>query len=203
MAGMQIRPISNSSPMPAVTQVQNVKGPLADAEKPSAQKQEIREQLENVVSKSKDGDTVQVSDKSSEKLEEDAFGRVDILKKEDEAKKAEEEKEKEAEEKEQQRITSFAGLTEDQLEMMYRKGEISKQEYDKQIELKESLKETEEKVEGDTEKMVKGVLASENKMNRDSEEMKAAFSDDSSDTTKAAERINLMDTIEKTLLGIE
>ncbi|MBQ9568264.1 MAG: hypothetical protein IJR31_09360 [Lachnospiraceae bacterium] len=43
-----------------------------------------REGLENVVSVSKDGDTVQASDQGMEKLEEDAFGRM-VVQKDDEA----------------------------------------------------------------------------------------------------------------------
>ncbi len=278
MAGMQITPIADFSPTPVATQVQRVKSPLADTKRPEVQKKEKnekKEELRDVVSRSKDGDTVQVTDKSTEKLEDDRFGRVDVLPKDGEKKADEEsqalyktdqkteeqkafslkeeekklsnlpgtdqkmeeqkaasikedeekplnttgvdqrsedqkslaikEQDKEkAQEKEEkkQAVTSFAGMTEDQLEVMYRKGEISKQEYDKQVELKESLKETEEEFEGDTEKMVKGVLSTENKAERDSEEMKVAFSEDSSDKTEAAERIVIMDTLEKNLLGL-
>lgn len=243
MAGMQIRPIADFSPVPATTQVQIVRSPLADTEKPETKKQEKEEELQNVVSKSEDGDTVQVGEKSSEKLEDLKFGRMDVLPK-DEEKKDEEKtgalpgsdrrseeqkaaaiKEREKEEREKteekkqaeenkqleenkqiennkQTVTSFSGLTEDQIEAMYRKGEISKQEYDKQIELKESLKETEEQTEGDTTKMVKGLLSSEDKAERDSLELKTVFSEDSSDKTEAAARISIMDTLEKNLLGL-
>ncbi len=276
MAGMQIRPISDISIAPIVTSAGRVGSPVEAPEK--VRETEKPEELDNVVSKSKDGDTVQVSDKSAEKLEDYTFGRMDIVEK-DEGKAAkaaaenedkagaqvaaeeekaavnaqavpaenavaeaeegknadekvipniaspaagtedkeavkraleEEEKEKEEEvkavETEEAKITSFAGYTEDQLKQLYQKGEISKGDFDRQMEIKEALKEESDQEtneeDGSVSKMIRGVLGTESKGGRDEAEIKAAFSEDSSDKTDAAERIAIMDTIERNLLGI-
>ena len=92
MAGMQIRPVSDLSSAPVVPQVRSVVQPSVEGTEghvKAAEKKEQEKELENVVSKSKDGDTVQVSESSVEKLSEDAFGRMDIIGRSSEADKAE------------------------------------------------------------------------------------------------------------------
>ncbi len=278
MAGMQIRPVSDLSSAPVVPQVRSTAPPLADgaAEQVRApEKKEQEKELENVVSRSKDGDTVQVSESSVEKLSEDAFGRMDIIGRSSEADKAEaenaaaerpaaeaenteverpaadagaenvvaleeegrnadekvipnitasavapadkpqierpdedEEEKEEAvkaieEEDEKPKITSFAGYTEDQLRQLYQRGEISRQDYEKQVKLKEELKEEASGDTGEVNRMMKGVLGLSNEGDKDRTELKALFSEDSSDKIPAAERIAFMDAVEKNVLGLD
>ena len=278
MAGMQIRPVSDLSSAPVVPQVRSTAPPLADgaAEQVRApEKKEQEKELENVVSRSKDGDTVQVSESSVEKLSEDAFGRMDIIGRSSEADKAEaenaaaerpaaeaenteverpaadagaenvvaleeegrnadekvipnitasavapadkpqierpdedEEEKEEAvkaieEEDEKPKITSFAGYTEDQLRQLYQRGEISRQDYEKQVKLKEELKEEASGDTGEVNRMMNGVLGLSNEGDKDRTELKALFSEDSSDKIPAAERIAFMDAVEKNVLGLD
>ena len=270
MAGMQIRPVSDLSSAPVVPQVRSVVQPSVegtDGHVKAAEKKEQEKELENVVSKSKDGDTVQVSESSAEKLSEDAFGRMDIIGRSDGADKSDtddaetgnaagdksvadpgaasavameeegrnadekvipnitasavapadkpeikrtedDEKNEEAvkpieEEGEKPKVTSFAGYTEDQLRQMYQKGEISRQDYEKQIKLKEELKEEASGDTGQVNKMMKGVLGLSNEGDKDETELKALFSEDSSDKIPTTERIALMDAVEKNVLGLD
>ena len=270
MAGMQIRPVSDLSSAPVVPQVRSVVQPSVegtDGHVKAAEKKEQEKELENVVSKSKDGDTVQVSESSAEKLSEDAFGRMDIIGRSDGADKSDtddtetgnaagdksvadpgaasvvameeegrnadekvipnitasavapadkpevnkpdedDEKNEEAvkaieEEGEKPKVTSFAGYTEDQLRQMYQKGEISRQDYEKQVKLKEQLKEEASGDTGEVNKMMKGVLGLSNEGEKDETELKALFSEDSSDKIPTAERIAFMDAVEKNVLGL-
>ncbi len=261
MAGMQIRPISDMTSVPVLPQIRSTALPSVegtDGSVKAAEKKEQEKELENVVSKSKDGDTVQVSESSAEKLSEDAFGRMDIIGRNEEADKAltdraaidqgaenavaleeegrnadekvipnitasaaapadkpqikkpdeDDEKKEEAvkaieEESEKPKVTSFAGYTEDQLRQMYQRGEISRQDYEKQIKLKEELKEEVSGDTGEVNKMMKGVLGLSNEGEKDETELKALFSEDSSDKTPAAERIAFMDAVEKNVLGLD
>ena len=261
MAGMQIRPVSDLSSAPVVPQVRSITTPSVgetDGHVKAAEKKEQEKELENVVSKSKDGDTVQVSESSAEKLSEDAFGRMDIIGRSDgddkaaidrnvidqgaanavameeegrnadekvipnitasavapadkpELKKPDEDDEKKEEavkaieeEGEKPKVTSFAGYTEDQLRQMYQKGEISRQDYEKQVKLKEQLKEEASGDTGEVNKMMKGVLGLSNEGDKDETELKALFSEDSSDKIPTAERIAFMDAVEKNVLGLD
>ena len=100
------------------------------------------------------------------------------------------------EEGEKPKVTSFAGYTEDQLRQMYQKGEISRQDYEKQVKLKEQLKEEASGDTGEVNKMMKGVLGLSNEGEKDETELKALFSEDSSDKIPTAERIAFMDAVE-------
>ena len=256
MAGMQIRPIADFSPAPVIPQVRSVAPPSvegADASVKAPEKTEQAQELENVIAKSKDGDTVQVSENSAEKLSEDAFGRMDIIGRdtdqedngtvvdaqvsaiaseadgrnadekvipnisaavaapapkpeietsEDKEKEEEAVKAVESDTDDQPKITSFAGYTEDQLKQMYQKGEISKRDFDKQMELKESLKEETQGDDSETSKMVQGVLGLENVGKQEAEELKTVFSEDTSDRISTEQRIAVMDALEKNVLGI-
>ncbi len=64
-----------------LTPVQNKPVETGVERKPEAEREQstrVERELENVVSVSEDGDTVQVTDESSERLEEDAFGTVAV-----------------------------------------------------------------------------------------------------------------------------
>ncbi len=125
------------------------------------------ETLENVVSVSEDGDTVQVSDEGSRELDESASGTViSQTDREPETSRFEEDIEIEpitppeitpieapeiasetaaAEETESadRDITSFAGYTDQQVEQMYLEGEISQNDYNNEIARREEMEASE------------------------------------------------------------
>ncbi|MCR4618223.1 MAG: hypothetical protein K5669_08580 [Lachnospiraceae bacterium] len=72
-----------------------------------------------VISESKDGDTVRASEKSIEALNDGI-----VLQK-----------------KEEREITDLKSYTEDQLDILYREGKISRDDYDREVEKREELKE--------------------------------------------------------------
>lgn len=210
-------------------------------------KDRIKEELENVVSVSEDGDTVQASNEGQERLEEDAFGRVVVKNKEEIAPEelaeniaemAEmpeidipEEEQVEAAEEEVapvaaapeeniasaselmsaqpedvaqagQNITSFVGYTDSELEQMYLKGDISKQDYDAEMENRAEKKEVKEAESKEFGREIEEQLSKGNKADRDSQELREAFSPDASDKIKAGEKIIIMDNLEKVANGV-
>ena len=138
----------------------------ADRARESEQKNR-EETLENVVSVSEDGDTVQVSDEGSRELDESASGTViSQTDREPETSRFEEDIEIEpitppeitpieapeiasetaaAEETESadRDITSFAGYTDQQVEQMYLEGEISQNDYNNEIARREEMEASE------------------------------------------------------------
>ena len=226
MAGMQIMPVGGLSVAPIETgRVQNVRTTSPDpAEKVSETQKDQKDQqkeLEDVVSVSKDGDTVQVREDSAELLEDEKFGKVDVLDQElagvynareetpnIEIKQPEpvetEEKVSEIDTESGQgtQINSYAGYTDSQLEQMYLKGEISKNDYDKEIAARKA-REEEMKTEDSEDSKLAGKLAgAENKEDEDSIEMKKVFSEDASDTFSAKQRADVIDTLQNMALGI-
>ncbi len=226
MAGMQITPVGGTMTAPVTpTRIQSVaatapESPQKAAEKKPVEKEE-KEPLKDVVSVSEDGDTVQVVRESEEKLEDELFGRVDVLDQElsgvynaekeitnieikDPDEEEEEDKALKIEEEpvEEKEIQSYAGYTDQQLEQMYLKGEISKQDYDSEMELRESREA--EAVEEDEEnaRLAGKMAATENMGKQDEIELKKVFSEDASDTFKAGDRAEIIDTLENLALGI-
>ena len=126
-----------------------------------AEKQRRDDALENVVSVSDDGDTVQVSDEGAEELLESTSGAV-VSQGETIAEAAREEEDIEIEPIEapeiepieapeitpvdtetatqKQDITSFAGYTDQQVEQMYLEGEISQSDYNNEIARREEMR---------------------------------------------------------------
>ena len=226
MAGMQIMPVGGFSIAPIEpSRVQNVKTVAPDApEKISEKKTDNSEQqkkLEDVVSVSEDGDTVQVKEDSAERLEEDRFGHVDIVDQElagvynapaetpnieiKAPEKPEVEEELPAIETgsgQGTQITSYAGYTDSQLEQMYLKGEISKNDYDKEIASREAREEALKDEDEETSELAGKIAGTENKEKEDAIELKKVFSEDASDTFTAAQRADTIDTLQNMALGI-
>ncbi|MBQ7565010.1 MAG: hypothetical protein IJT16_13610 [Lachnospiraceae bacterium] len=225
MAGMQIMPVGGFSIAPIETgRVQNVRAASPDTpEKVSEKKNDSTDQqkeLEDVVSVSEDGDTVQVKEDSEKKLEDDRFGHVDIVEQElagvynapaetpnieiKAPEKPEDEEEIPAIETKAQgtQITSYAGYTDSQLEQMYLKGEISKNDYDKEIEAREAREEALKGEDEETSELAGKLAGSENKEEQDEIELKKVFSEDASDTLTAKQRADAIDTLQNMALGI-
>ncbi|MCR5098088.1 MAG: hypothetical protein K6B14_03980 [Lachnospiraceae bacterium] len=124
------------------------------------EQQRREDALENVVSVSDDGDTVQVSDEGAQELSESTSGAV-ISQRQSEAEALRDEEDIEIEpveapeiepieapeitpvttdtDDEKREITSFVGYTDQQVEQMYLKGEISQNDYNNEIARREEL----------------------------------------------------------------
>ena len=90
------------------------------------------------------------------------------------------------------RVKSFVGYSDAQLQQMYRKGEISKQDYDREIDSREEKREKEQE---ESKKLSRNVtveasLAEENE--REGKGIKVAFSEDSSDTIRPEDRVDMI-----------
>ncbi len=128
------------------------------------ERQRTEDNLENVVSVSDDGDTVQVSDEGAQELTESTSGAV-VSQRQTEAEALRDEEDIEiepieapeiepveapeltpiAEETEtaKREITSFAGYSDKQIEQMYLKGEISQNDYNMELARREELESAE------------------------------------------------------------
>ncbi len=91
-----------------------------------------------------------------------------------------------------EQIKSFTGYSDVQLQQLYRKGEISKLDYDREIESREEKRESqkENNEEFSRETAVEAQLTEQTA--RDGQMIKIAFSDDSSDTTRAEDRVDMI-----------
>ncbi len=292
MADMEIKvnrnPIqvnnNNTIKTPAQTQ-----GPEKTAvQKPEVEnkprEQRIEEALENVVSVSKDGDTVQVTDESNERLEEDAFGKMavrsennniaqdddaaetgtvpndrteinteavntkddnrtkedpadttkpdpakerlkeaadpnkpdpakerlqaqresderrkeiikDMVKSADDDERADE-RAQAKEEQQMQNITSFTGYTDQQLQQMVREGQITQNDYDREMEARSEK--TQAAIDNNNEfaKDMATNIAEEELTQRQAAELQTVFSEDSADVPDAETRADILDKLQ-------
>ncbi len=246
--------------------------------------EDIEERLEDVVSVSKDGDTVQVTEESNERLEEDAFGKVavrnenepsddrtgtvreetenietvrgaentreeddarneavdrnptrqrlqeaadqtkpdaakerleaqkesdarrkeiikDMLKSDDNDKRADEINDEKKEEQARQNITTYTGYTDEQLQRMVREGQISQNDYNKEMDARKDR--TEAAIENNSEfARDMAVNIAEDELNtRQGEELRTVFSEDSNDVPDAETRAEVLDKLQDFTLG--
>ncbi|HBB58833.1 MAG TPA: hypothetical protein DCZ52_00960 [Lachnospiraceae bacterium] len=218
-----------------------------------------REGLENVVSVSKDGDTVQASDQGMEKLEEDAFGRM-VVQKDDEASGgydlgysgeltksaiaesaekivgsdsrteeaikesiekmsiqpsrteeaqaagAEQAEKEEAEEEynaelNAEKLASFEGVSDMKLEQMYLQGEISKTDYDKEMESREETREAENADDGRFSVQMTGAAALKESGERDLSQIENVFSGEANDNIAPADRMQIIESLDANTTG--
>ena len=247
--------------------------------------EDIEERLEDVVSVSKDGDTVQVTEESNERLEEDAFGKVavrnenepsddrtgtvreetenietvreventrgededtrnetvdrnptrqrleeaadqtkpdaakerleaqkesdarrkeiikDMVKSDDADKRADEINDKKEEEQARQNITTYTGYTDEQLQRMVREGQISQNDYNKEMDARKDR--TESAIENNNEfaRDMAVNIAEEELTTRQGEELRTVFSEDSNDVPDAETRAEVLDKLQDFTLG--
>ncbi len=195
------------------------------------QKREDKE-LENVVSISKDGDTVQVKPESSQKLEDDAFGTV--IKLPDDAEKEKEETAQQIKENEKRReeleeaiernqeaaerraenaekqageakedqdellgnITSYAGYTDSQLETMYLKGDISKIDYDKEMNSREERREAEATNTTEFNQTMTDNALQERRVEISDESLRLAFAPNANDNIRPEDRVDIVEKLQ-------
>ena len=183
------------------------------------QKEKRKEQLENIVSVSEDGDTVQVSEKGQAELEDKEHVRVvadsetrqenyavkqenfdvsaDVKKaaaddKDEEAKKAGIVQEDDDEDKPaaSKKIMSFSGYTDAQVEQLYRKGEISRYDYEKEMtKREEQLEKKLETGHAFSEEMSENIQTQETAERR-SNAVEMAYAADASDTLSPQTRVD-------------
>ncbi|MCR5502623.1 MAG: hypothetical protein K6F53_06420 [Lachnospiraceae bacterium] len=94
-------------------------------------------------------------------------------------------------------ITSLKSYTETQLEQLYEQGQISKTDYDKEVENRKELREDRQEQDREfSENTVRGIGLQE-KAERDEEELKNAFSEDANDNLNPGERIAMINAADE------
>lgn len=182
----------------------------------SDRRNKLREELlENVVSVSEDGDTVQVSDEGSDKLNTKAFEEEEFVNASyDPAKLAFPERQEfiispyndnesdisisdnTNENTYSPSITSFTGYTDAQLEQLYLKGDISRFDYDQEIEAREAQREEAEDSNRNMNEQVMGAVNGMERASQDAEQIKTAFGSESNENPDPAARIDLLSQLQ-------
>ncbi len=234
-AGRSVMPVADMTAGTRAVRTQgaqNAPDTRKAAEESSEKRQQLEQEsqekrqriLENVISTSKDGDTVQASQKAMEQLKEDEEDgrvvdknslmaqkevttvagsgkeRLEALK-EAEAKAKEEAKARRAEAEEardgqQGSVTSLNAYSDAQLKQLYLKGDISKQSYDSEIEKRESeLEDTKEQNAVFQKESARNVGRMEENA-RDAVEIKNLGSQDSSDAPDAMMRAMVLSSLD-------
>ncbi len=91
-----------------------------------------------------------------------------------------------------QKVNSFTGYSDAQLQQMYRKGEISRQEYDREIDSREEKREKEQEEQKDLNREVTGESRLLEENEREGRSIKIAFSEDASDTIRPEDRVDMI-----------
>ncbi len=282
MADISVNPINNvnTTPAPVIrSNVRNTNTPgsepsaiskAADKAKEAAEAQrnrsaEIRkEQLEDVIAVSEDGDTVQASETSRERLEEDAFGHMEVRQDQNPAGSVTEEamarsaetalegtetqqaimesveearintglteeaiaqstertlggtsrteeaieagneraEQEEEEEEYTQKLQNYQGISDMKLEQMYLQGEISKIDYDQEMESREAEREAESENNATFGNQMTGAAVLEESGQRDLQQIETAFSDEANNNTISAEdRMEIIETLDAQTLA--
>ena len=231
------------------------------------QKASERPELEDVIAVSKDGDTVQASETSKERLEEDAFGHVEVKQDNTETgvrteealeqsaqtaaegtesqqaikeaiqnmvvdgtrteeaieesteravtgtdrteeaielgneRAAEEEEEEDyiqetQTEKHEDQIATYTGISDMRLEQMYLQGEISQNDYNREMEAREEEREAEQADDGNFSTQMTGAAALEESGERDLDQIENVFSDDANDNIAATDRMQIIQSLD-------
>ena len=250
----QINPVNNPVTPAKVNNPSNIKAVdtpevqkedrIEDSKASEERREKLRaELLENVVSVSEDGDTVQVSDDGNDKLNS-AVNESDIYEEEipvneaapdsyyvEMTKAASEEKKIDTIEDDiitniqdsnletaqnnevndieitstlnaddtddnVTNITSFNGYTDTQLEQMYLKGEISKYNYDQEMNAREAEREDQQNNNEDTSKQVMATVNGMERVAQDAAQLQQAFAEDTVTTPDAAQRVEILSTLQ-------
>ena len=223
-----LQPVNNSAGQTQVNNRTNVKAfdtpdvgkeDSKSLEAAKEHREKLREELlENVISVSEDGDTVQVSDDSSDKLsntQNNIFGN-DIFEEEEPVNTFApdsysvditskvpldididlSDKNTDKASDQTSKITSFKGYTDTQLEQMYLKGEISKYNYDQEIDARKAQREELQNDNADTSKEMMSTVTGMERVTQDSEQLQKAFSDNSAAVPDAAKRVEIMSALQ-------
>lgn len=160
-------------------------------------------QLENVVSRSEDGDTVQVDPTTAEL----ATGSVTARDNSSDAAQALQDKQREDQQradeiamKRQERqaeVTSFAGYTTSQIEQLYQQGRISRQDYERQIAIREERTQSTMDSNSASSEQFARLNGTMNRAERDAQAINTAYSDSANQSymQTAQDRIDAMQRI--------
>lgn len=98
-------------------------------------------------------------------------------------------------------VTSFKGYTDEQLEQLYIKGEISKNDYDKEMDARKEREEELEKAGSEFNKEFSAEIAAEEQGQLQAEELKNVFSPDSNDNLTPQTRDDILTKLQDFLLN--
>ncbi|MCR5665828.1 MAG: hypothetical protein K6G01_03260 [Eubacterium sp.] len=181
--------MTNTSPIPATNTTTPTSAPKTSegheqvTAPEEAKKRE--DELENVVSVSEDGDTVQVSPEGNEKLD------VKVV-------RAETETDDEPVNNEESgvqdfHIVSYAGMSNQQLEQLYQQGKISRHDYETQMEVREERVESQQSENSQETEEMAGYSALSEEADRMGEAIKEAYEETANDTIDAQIRMQAVE----------
>ena len=93
-------------------------------------------------------------------------------------------------------ITSLNSYTDTQLEQMYLKGEISKYNYDQEMNAREAEREDQQNNNEDTSKQVMATVNGMERVAQDAAQLQQAFAEDTVTTPDAAQRVEILSTLQ-------
>lgn len=158
--------------------------------------------LENVVSVSEDGDTVQVDPKTENVA---AMANEGAVTQRQSAAESLREKEREdqrlrdeAANDQSQQITSFAGFTVSQIEQLYQQGRISRQDYERQLQIRQERTQSAMDSNSQNSENLARIDSANNRAQMDAQAIRSAFGDNSNDNAAASatERMTAMQRIQ-------
>ncbi len=182
---------------------------------------EPRQDLENLVSVSEDGDTVQVSEEANEAYEDDAFGKVVV--KEDQQPNTNqmeiastavniepvyidfsvEEPEPIQDVEVVTPVTSYAGYTDSQLQLMYREGQISQYSYERELAAREERRSGSAEEGSAFSAEMTGRAAELQANDRTMEEIEGLYDSTSADVLAAQTRAEILAQLQDIPLNVE
>lgn len=158
--------------------------------------------LENVVSVSEDGDTVQVDPNTENVAAMANEGAVTerpsaaqaLYEKQQEDQKAKDE----AANDRSQEISSFAGYTASQIEQLYQQGRISRQDYERQLQIRQERTQSAMDSNSQNSENIARLNDATNRAQMNASAVKSAFGDNSNDNAAASatERMNAMQRVQ-------
>lgn len=180
--------------------------------------------LEDVVAVSEDGDTLQVREEDTAKASYDLFEDEDLSLVDNDTVKLEKKETKPIDDEKKEvelppmfrdddnepvvevskpeintttsNITSYAGYTDTQLKQMYLDGEISKYNYDKEMESRDEEKQNIASSNKDFSKEVMNTVSGMDKVSEDAEQIQIAFGNNSSQTPDPSTRVEIMSALQ-------
>ena len=125
----------------------------------------------------------------------------DMIKSDDNDKRADEINDEKKEEHARQNITTYTGYTDEQLQRMVREGQISQNDYNKEMDARKDR--TEAAIENNNEfaRDMAVNIAEEELNTRQGEELRTVFSEDSNDVPDAETRAEVLDKLQDFTLG--
>ncbi len=138
---------------------------------------------EDVLVETDFGDTLMISGKGKE-----------VLKTKVESLDEDVQEDKDDEDQEAQAPTSFAGISDSQMKEMYLKGEISRYQYETEIEQRKELREQDEARKDENNRSVNAFLRKEDEIAQTADAVKNAYKTDSAKIPDAKKRLDMLNS---------